>query len=148
MTLDRAVNQKCTCVNKRQKKRKQVDVMKEYRQVPAAVERVDDKKARVRTSLQGEGCGPPRPPFEQPQPRFRSAAMVKRRIWVNIAVFPCLHSSLTHNRTINPFEDKVWEIHIFINSVFVRSLKFAIIFDYGFALYIYVGYTTILCNNL
>ena len=40
MTLDRAVNQRCTCVNKRKKKRKQVFLMKEYKQVPAAVELV------------------------------------------------------------------------------------------------------------
>ncbi len=33
-------------------------VMKEYRQVPVAVERVGDGKARVRASLQTEGCGP------------------------------------------------------------------------------------------
>ena len=40
VTLDRAVNQRCTCVNKQKKKWKQVGVMKEYRQVPAAVELV------------------------------------------------------------------------------------------------------------
>ena len=45
LTLDRAVNQRCTCVNKWKKKRKQVGVMKEYRQTTAAVELVDDRKA-------------------------------------------------------------------------------------------------------
>ena len=39
--------------------------MKEYRQVPAAVELVGDRKARVRASLQTEGCGPQRPLVEQ-----------------------------------------------------------------------------------
>ena len=62
LTLDRAVNQRCTCVNKRKKKWKQVGVMKEYRQVPAAVELVGDRKARVRASLQSEGCDPQRLP--------------------------------------------------------------------------------------
>ena len=42
LTFDRAVNQRCTCVNKRKNitwsKRKQVDVMKWYMQMPAAVE--------------------------------------------------------------------------------------------------------------
>ena len=119
LTLDRAVNQRCTCVNK--KKRKQVGVIKEYRQVPAAVELVGDRKARVRASLQTEGCGPQQLLVKQPQPRWRrSAAMVRRRNWVNIAVCPCLHSSLTHNRNINPLENKVWEIHIFIKKC-VRS---------------------------
>ena len=41
LTLDRAVYQRCTCVNKRKKKRKHVVVMKKYRQVPAAVELVE-----------------------------------------------------------------------------------------------------------
>ena len=112
LTLDQAINQRCTCVNKWKKKRKQVGVMKEYRQVPAAVELVGDRKARVRASLQTEGCGPQRPPVEQLQPRCgRSAAMVRRKSWINIAVYPCLHPSLTHHRNI---ENKVWEIHIFI----------------------------------
>ena len=118
LTLDRAVNQRCTCVNKRKKKRKQVDIMKDYRQVPAAVELVGYRKARVRASLQTEGCGPQRPPVEQPRPRCgRSAAMAKKRSWVNIAVCYCLHSSLKHHRNI---ENKVWEIYIFIKKC-VRS---------------------------
>ena len=52
LTLDRAVNQRCTCVNKRKKKQKQVGLMKEYRQMLAAVESVGDRKARLKTSLQ------------------------------------------------------------------------------------------------
>ena len=44
-------------------------VMKEYRQVPAAVELIGHRKARARTSLQTEGFGPQQPPVEQPQPR-------------------------------------------------------------------------------
>ena len=58
-----------TCVNKRKKKQKQVGVMKEYRQVSAAFELVGHRKARVKASLQTEGCGSQRPPVEQPQPR-------------------------------------------------------------------------------
>ena len=109
LTLDRAINQRCTCVNKQKKKRKQMGVMKEYRQVLGAVELAGDRNVRVRTSLQTEGCGPQRPPVEQPQPRCRrSAAMVKRRTWVNIAVCPCLQSSVTHHKNI---ENKVWEIY-------------------------------------
>ena len=40
--------------------------MKDYRQVPAAVGSVGYLKARVRASLQTEGCGPQRTPVEQP----------------------------------------------------------------------------------
>ena len=108
---------RCTCVNKRKKKQKQVGVMKEYRQVPAAVELVGDRKARVRASLQTEWYGPQRLPVKQPQPRCRrSATMGKRRHWVNITVCPCLHSSLTHNRNLKCLKNKVWEIHIFIKK--------------------------------
>ena len=86
--------------------------MKEYRQVPVAVELVGDRKAKVRASLKTEGHGPQQPPVEQPQPRCgRNAAMVRRRSWINIAVCPCLHSSLTYHRILNPFENKVWEIY-------------------------------------
>ena len=52
--------------------------------------------------------------------KITQLAMVKRRSWVNIAVCHSLHWSLTHHRNINPFENKVWEIHIFINKC-VRS---------------------------
>ena len=35
---------------------------------------------------------------------------------VNLTVCPCLQSSLTHNRNINPLENKVCEIFIFIKK--------------------------------
>ena len=96
-------------------------VMKEYRQVPSAVELVRDRKARVRASLQTEGCEPQRPPVEQPQIRCgRSAAIVKRGSCINITACPCLYPSLTHNRNINPLENKVCETYIFIKK-FVSS---------------------------
>ena len=89
-------------------------VMKEYRQVPVAVELVVHRKARVRASLQTEGGGPQRPPVEQPSQdaeevlsgflRITQRAMVKRSSWVNIAVCPCLHPSFTRHRNI---ENKV-----------------------------------------
>ena len=126
LTLDRTVNQRCTCENKRKKKRKQVDFMKEYRQMSAAVEFVGDRKARVRASLQTEGCGPQRPPVKQPEPRCgRSAERVledntacygRRGSWVNIVVCPWFDPSLTHHRNINHFENKWWEIYISINK--------------------------------
>ena len=74
LTLDWAVNQRCTCVNKQKKKPKQVGVMKEYRQMLAAVKLVGDRKVRVRACLQTEGCGSQRPPVEQLQPRCRRSA--------------------------------------------------------------------------
>ena len=112
-------------------------VMKKYRQVPVAVELVGDRNARVRTSWHTEGCGLQRPPLKQPQTRCgRSAAMVKRRTWVNIAVCPCLHSSLTHDRNI---ENKEWEIYFckevcsflhWSSSLSLIMFPLMLIFDY------------------
>ena len=48
----------------------------------------------------------------------KKCCYVRGRTWVNIAVCPCLHSFLTHNKH-QLFENKVWEIYIFIRSVFV-----------------------------
>ena len=46
----------------------------------------------------------------------------RRRTWVNIAVCPCLHSFLSHNKH-HSFGNKVWEIYIFIKKYIRRSLK-------------------------
>ena len=67
---------KSLCVNKRKKKRKQVGIMKEYRQVPAALESAGDRKASVWANLHTEGYGPQRSPVEQSQPRCRSVKWV------------------------------------------------------------------------
>ena len=64
--------------------------------------------------------------------------------WVNMAVCPCLHSSLTHNRTINPFENKVWEIHIFIKKCvrpFIEDRNYLWLYFHLY-LYLYNDYTT------
>ena len=79
--------------------------------------------AEVRTSCRLRALGPYWSLVEQPKPRCkRSAAMVERRTWVNIAVHPCLLSFLMHNK--HPlFENKVWEIRIFIKKCISSLLK-------------------------
>ena len=42
------------------------------------------------------------------------------RTWVNVAARPCLQSFLTHNKH-HSFENKVWDIYIFIKKC-IRSL--------------------------
>ena len=64
---------------------------------------------RSENQLQIEGSGPLVTHGWATQPR-----------WVNIAIRPCLHSFLTHNKH-HPFENKVWEIYIFIKKC-IRSL--------------------------
>ena len=86
--------------------------------MPAAVESVGDRKARVRASLQTEkaplravalsGLRLSNPSLDAEEMlngflKITQHAMVKRRSWVNIAVCPCLHPSLTHHRNINTF---------------------------------------------
>ena len=111
LILDRAVNQRCTYGNKRKKKRKQVDVTKEYMQVPAAVESVGDRKARVTDSLQTEGSA---------TPDCATLAMMgekccygQERSWVNIAVCPCL-PHLSHTTETSTISRIKWERYIFL----------------------------------
>ena len=52
--------------------------------------------------------------------------MVERRTWVNIAVRPCLHSFLTHNKH-RLFENKGWEIYIFYKEVYSFVIEVVII---------------------
>ena len=65
-----------------------------------------------------------------------------------VAVRPCLHSFLTHNKH-HPFENKVWEIYIFIKKCIRSLLKsslqlimFLHIFVYEYV-QLYYGYTTL-----
>ena len=73
--------------------------------------------------------------------------MVERRIWVNIAICPCLHSFLTHSKHYL-FENKVWEIYI--KKCICSLLKSSLSVDYV-PVYIYicvVYYTTSLHHSL
>ena len=60
----------------------------------------------------------------------------RRRTWVNIAVRPCLHSFHTHNKH-HLFENKVWEIYIFIKKC-IRSLLKSFITGWLFSAYIFI----------
>ena len=145
MSLERAVNQRCTCVIKRKKKRTQVRVMKEYWQVPAAVELDGYRKVRVMESLQTDGCGPQWPPVEQPQPRCGRSAK-----WILEDNTACYgqdkklgqYSSLSlspHTETSTLSRIKC-ERYIFLKtSVFVCSLNFVNFVWLCFCLYLYVG---------
>ena len=54
--------------------------------------------------------------------------MVERKTWVNIAVCPCLHSFLTHNKH-HLFKNKVWGIYIFIKKC-IRSFVEVVIISW------------------
>ena len=76
-------------------------VKKEYRQDARSCQSVETGMLKWEPTCRGLGIQ--WLTVEQPKPICkRSAAMGERRTWVNIAVCPCLHSPLTHNRT-SPF---------------------------------------------
>ena len=126
MTLDWAINQRCTSVNK-QKERKQVGDMKEYKQMPVVVEswrqegqsenQLADWERPLRAfSLSNLRWSNTSQDVEEVLSGFLKiiqCSKVKRSSWVNIAVCPSLNPSLTHHRNINPFENKVWEIYFY-----------------------------------
>ena len=92
---------RCTCVNKPKKSGSRWTLRKNKDRVSAAVSQSETGMPKWESACRG--LGSEWPTVEQLQPRYeRSAAMVKRRTLINIAVCPCLHSSLTHNRT-SPF---------------------------------------------
>ena len=109
--------------------------MTESRHMPVAVESVGDRKAWVRTSLQTKNAPLEATALNEPRLsnlsqdaeevlsgflKITQRAMVRSRSWVNIPVCPCLYPSLKLPRNISPFENKVWEIHLFIKKC-VRS---------------------------
>ena len=69
--------------------------------------------------------------------RGRSATMVEKRTWVNIAVCPCLHLFLTHSKH-HLFENKVWEIYIFIKKCVRSLLKLSLSVNYVPHIFVYV----------
>ena len=61
--------------------------------------------------------------------------------WVNIAVRPWLHSFLIHNKH-HLFENKVWEIYIYIKKCICSLLKSSLSVDYvPVYIYVYALYT-------
>ena len=96
--------------------------------------------AEVRTSLQIEGFAALSDPwFSNPSQDEEVLLGLRERTWVNIAVCPGLHSFLTHNKH-HPFENKVWEIYIFIRSVFVHywSRHYRLIMFPHISVYLYM----------
>ena len=103
LTLNWAVNQEMHLCKLAKEEWKQVDVMKEYKQGADGCRSIEtgmpvwEPACRLRALRPSVTHG-----WATPAKIRNSAAMVKRRTWVNIAVHLCLHSSLTYNRT-SPF---------------------------------------------
>ena len=144
LTLDQAVNQRCTCVNKQKKKQKQVGIMKgrcrqQLRELETGRPEWGPAYRLRAVTLNDSWSSNPSQDAEEVLSGFLKItrrAMVKRRSWVNIAVCPCLHSSLTHHRNFNPFMNKVWGIYFYKEVCFVRHYLWLCFRLY---LYMYVG---------
>ena len=123
---------RCTCVNKWKKSRSRWALGKNIGRCSQGRRGSRRQECQSENQLADWGLWPQRPPVEQPKPRCgRSAAMVKRRTWVNIAVCPCRYSSLTHHRNI---KNKVGEIY-FCGEVCL-FIKVVIIVYYVSSLYL------------
>ena len=86
---------------------------------------------RSENQLQTEGFGPLVTPSWATQAKMRKKCCYGQgRTWVNIAVCPCLHSFLTHNKH-HLFKNKVWEIYIFYKEVYSFIIEIVITVDYG-----------------
>ena len=104
---------RCTSVNKRKNSRNRWTIDNNITSYPDGSSQLETG-CRSETQLQTEGFGPLVTPCWATQAKTRKKYCYGRgSTWVNIAVRPCLHSFLTHNKH-HPFENKVWEIYIFI----------------------------------
>ena len=120
---------RCTSVNKQKNSGSMWTLENNITRSPGGSSQLETG-CEVRTSCRQRALGPQWPTVEQPQPRWGGcAAMLERRIWVNIAVRPCLHSFLTHNKH-HPFENKVSGIYIFIKKCIGSLLKSSLSVDY------------------
>ena len=138
---------RCTCVNKRKNSGSRRTLENNITRCPGGSSQLETGY-RSENQLQTEGFGPLVTPGWATQAKMRKKCWYGRgRTWVNIAVHLCLNLFLTHNK-YHLFENKVWEIYIFIKKCIRSLLKSSlqlIMFPHIFV-YVYVevyyGYTT------
>ena len=121
-------------------------VLKEYRQMPVAIEWVGDRKARVRASLQTENA--PLRAFAFSDPRLSNPsqdaeevlsgflkitqrAMVKRRSWMNIQLYVPVSTHLSYTTETSSLSTIKCERYIFLyRSVFHSFIEVRKLFDH------------------
>ena len=136
-----------TCVNKRKNSGSRCMLENNITRCPSVSSQLDTG-CRSENQLQIEGFEPLVTPGWATQAKMRKKCCYGRGIiWVNLVVHPCTNSFLTH-RNINPFENKVWEIYIFIKKCIRSLLKSSLqlnMFSHIFVdvcVQLYYGYTT------
>ena len=111
---------RCACVNKRKNSGIRWTLENNITRLPSGSSQWETG-CRSENQLQTEGSGPLVILGWATQVKMRKKCCYGRgRTWVNIAVRPCLHAFLTHNKH-HHLENKVWEIFIFIKKC-TRSL--------------------------
>ena len=126
---------RCTCVNKQKNSGSRWTLENNITRCRGGSSQLEIG-CRSGNLLQTEGFGPLVTPGWATQAKMRNKCCYGRgRTWVNIAVRPCLHSFLTHNKH-HPFENKAWEIYI---KKCIRSLLKSFITAWLFpCIYVYV----------
>ena len=139
---------RCTCVNKWKNSRSRWVLDNNITRCPDGLSQLETG-CQNENQLQTEGFGLLVTPGWATQAKMQKKYCYGRgRTWVNIAVRLCLHSFLTHNT----FENKVWEIYVFIKKYIHSLLKSSLpvndisackcIFVYVHV-QLYCGYTTL-----
>ena len=113
---------RCTCVNKRKNSGSRWMLENNKYRCPGGWSQLETG-CWSENHLQTEGIGPlVTPGWATRAKMWKKCCYGRGRTWVDIAVRPCLHSFLTHNKH-HPFENKVWEIYIFIKKCIHSLLK-------------------------
>ena len=125
---------RCTCVNKWKNSESRWALENYITRCPDGLRQLETG-CRSETQLQTADFGSLVTPNWATQAKMRKKCCCGREwTWVNITVH--LHSFLTHNKH-HPFENKVWEISIFIRSVFVCYWNHSLPVD-CFRIYLYM----------
>ena len=120
---------RCTCVNKRKNSGSRCTLENNITRCPDGLSQLETG-CRSENQLQTEGFGPLVTSGWATYAKMRKKCCYGRgRTWVNIAVRPCLHSFLTHNKH-HHFKNKVWEIYIYIKKCIRSLLKSSLPVDY------------------
>ena len=117
-----------------------MNVRQLYNQVPEAVGVSWRQDAELRASGRQRALGPQWPTVEQPHSRWeRSAAIVRRTLGQYSSLSPS-PAHLSHTTSINPFENKVWEIYFYKEvCLFVHWSSSLCLIMFRIYLYMYVA---------
>ena len=117
---------RCTCVNKRKNSGSRWPLENNITRCRGSSSQLETG-CRSESQLQTEGFGSLVTPGWATLAKMRKKCCYgRRRTCVNIAIRPCLHSFHTHNKH-HPFENRMWEIFIYIKKCIRSFIEVVII---------------------